>query len=149
MSAAEIILRIGSGIAGWLVFTGHALVIAALRRADCDPSSDEMWTGTLLLAGVSAGALALVGLGLRWRASLRWLALPAAALALYAAIGIAPALASTSIDGASLCGVTAAGAASSAPATALQCAWPVAQLAVLAIGCAQGVRYWRTHEEDR
>ena len=147
MSAAEIILRIGAGIGGWLVFVAHALVIAVLPRADCDPRSDELWLGTLVLALLSGAAVALLGLGLRWRQSLRWFAAPAVALAVYAAIGVVPSVAQTSLDGGPLCAMTAAGSTpidlQSFPATGLQRSWPPVQLLVLALGCAQGARFWR------
>ena len=48
MSFAEIILRVGASIGGWLTFIGHALTLSVLRQAACDPASDELWRGTLL-----------------------------------------------------------------------------------------------------
>jgi hypothetical protein len=145
MSAAEIILRIGSGIGGWLVFIAHGLVLAVLPRADCDPQSDELWLGTLVLGALSLGGLVLVNLGLRWRHSLRWLAAPALALAVLAATGVAPAVAATTLAGRPLCEMTAQppALALDLPASGLQRAWPIGQLVVLVLGCVQGIRYWR------
>lgn len=149
MSPAEIILRVGSGVGGWLVFIAHALVVAVVPRADCDPTSDELWLGTGVLAALSAAALVLLGLGLPWRSSLRWLALPAAALAVYAAAFVVPAVLATSIAGRSLCSIAGASTDPAAiAATGLQRAWPVFQVLVLGFGCAQAARFWRTPVEE-
>lgn len=131
---------------GWLIFIAHALIIAVVPRATCDPGSDELWVGTLVLACLSGGAVWLIGLGMRFGNSLRWFAAAAIPLALYAAAGIAPALLDTTLRGAALCGIAGAlvpGSDLAAwPATGLQRAWPAVQLGVLAAGSLQGLRYW-------
>ena len=150
---AEIFLRIGGGIGGWIIFFAHALIIAALQQADCDPRDDEMWKGTLLLAILSGGGALTMGLGLPWRASLRWFALGTVPLAVYAVLGVLPEVASTTLGGGSLCAI-ASGLPegidlASFPATTLQRIWPVAQIAVLSGGSLQALRYWRDpHDTD-
>ena len=146
MSFAEIILRIGASIGGWLVFIGFCLILAVLREAECDPASDELWRGTLFFGGLSGLSLLFVGRGLPWRDAIRWLSVPAIGLALYAGFGIAPAIGATSIDGGSLC-VIASPTVSDARlaefgASTLERAWPVCQLFVLAAGLFQAGRYW-------
>lgn len=147
MPFAEIFLRIGGGIGGWIIFFAHALIIAALQQADCDPRDDEMWKGTLLLAILCAGGALAMGLGLPWRSSLRWFALGTVPLAVYAVLGVLPQLVNTTLSGGSLCaiadrlpeGIDLA----SYPATTLQRIWPVVQIAVLSGASLQALRYWR------
>jgi hypothetical protein len=155
MTLAEIVLRIGGGLGGWLLFIAHALVIAVVPRADCDPASDEMWIGTLALAAVTVGAVPLLelGMGLPSRESTRWLAVLALPLAGLAAVGVAPALVGTTLDGGPLCAI--AGALPANPelaarsATGVQRIWPMAQLLVLAACSAQAFRYWRRREPPK
>ncbi len=156
MSFAEIILRIGASIGGWLIFIGYALTLAVIRQADCDPTSDELWRGTLFFGLLSGLSLLFVGRGLPWRNSIRWLTIPAGALAIYAAIGVFPAIGATSVEGASLCGVLnpliSSHDASGIDATNVERIWPVVQLAVLFAGIVQAIRYWtsgaRPFEDD-
>jgi hypothetical protein len=149
MSFAEIILRIGAAIGGWLIFLGLCLTLSVLPQADCDPSSDELWRGTLLFAFVGGIGLLFVGRGIEWSRSIRWFALPAAGFAVYAAIGISPALISTSIGGEPLCTIARPTVASleGFEASTLEIAWPVVQLAVLAFGVVQAIRYWRAAQK--
>ncbi len=145
LSFAEIILRIGTAIGGWLIFIGHALIIAVLPQADCDPTSDQLWRGTLFFGVLSGLALFFVGRGLEWSRALRFFAVPAGLLALYATWQILPAIPTTTIGGASLCAI----AQPTSPigdvgATPLEQVWPVAQLVVFALGSVQSLRYWRS-----
>lgn len=152
MTFAEIILRIGGAIGGWLVFAGLCLVLAIVPQADCTPGSEQLWRGTLLLAGVSFLALIFVGRGLRWAPSLKWLTLPALALAALAAVAIYPGVSTTTLGGTSLCAIT--GAASgldldlTPPASTVERLWPVIQLSVLLFGAIQAVRYWRASADS-
>lgn len=150
MSFAEIILRAGASVGGWLIFIGLALTLAVVPEADCDPASDELWRGTFLFGLLGLAGLLCVGQGFQWRASLRWFAMPAAGLALYAAYFIFPALTTTSLHGESLCFI----AQSKVPslegysATTIERLWPVLQLSVLGLGVVQSVRYWRAPVTD-
>jgi hypothetical protein len=149
MSFAEIILRIGASIGGWMIFLGLCLTLSVLPQADCDPRSDELWRGTLLFALVGALGLLFVARGLEWSRSIRWFALPAAGFALYAAIGILPALTSTSIAGDPLCAIArpTVDTLEGFEASALERAWPVVQLTVLVFGVWQAFRYWRAPQK--
>lgn len=153
MSFAEIVLRLAIAVGGWLIFIAHALTILALRHAACDPGSASAIPGTAFFAVLSALALAGVGLGLPWRAGIRWLALLGLVLASFAAWRVAPAVAATTIGGDGLCRVietgnaTAAGDTRSraphgeASATDLERLWPVFQLCVLGAGAFQALRF--------
>jgi len=149
MSFAEIILRIGAAIGGWLIFLGLCLTLSVLPQADCDPRSEELWRGTLLFAFVSGLGLLFVARGLEWSRSIRWFALPAAGFALYAANGIAPALIGTSIAGEPLCSIAnpVVDSLEGFEASGLERAWPIVELAVLAFGVGQATRYWRAPQE--
>jgi hypothetical protein len=145
MTAAEVILRVGGAIGGWMILLAHGLVIASIPHADCDPRSDEMWLGTLLLGTLDGFGLILLGRGLAWRASLRWFAPPAVALAIYACWVIAPSIAFTTFDGASLCHWVdrPSTAMDVFPATPVQRVWPIFQIAVFLAACGSAARYWR------
>lgn len=143
MSFAEIVLRIGASIGGWLIFLGLGLTLAVLPEADCDPGSDELWRGTLFFALLGALGLCFVGRGLAWRSAIRWFALPAAALALYAGFGILPALSATTLGGESLCAIAnpTLDSLSGIEASGIERIWPIVQIAVLAFGVTQAARY--------
>lgn len=147
MSFADLILRLGVALGGWLIFIGYGLVLSVLDQADCDPASDVRWRGTLFFAALAGTAVAGLGLGLNWRHHLRWLAVPGIALAAYALRLVLPAIAGTTMGGESLCAIS-----SSLPAgvelahfeaTSIERAWPIAQAVVLVAGIGQGLRYWR------
>ena len=152
MSFAEIILRIGASIGGWLTFIGYALTLAVLPMVDCDPRSDELWRGLLLFGLLSGLALLFVGRGLPWRHSIRWFSIPAIGLAIYAGIGIFPALDATSLNGASLCGIAnpdvSLAELSAIRASTLERVWPVFHFAILAGGIIQASRYWTPSASD-
>ncbi len=153
MSFAEIVLRLGVAVGGWLIFIAHALTILALRHAACDPASASAIPGTAFLAILSALALAGVGLGLPWRTGIRWLALLGLVLASFAAWRVAPAVAATTIGGDGLCraGEKANGPAagdtrptvpqSEASATDFERLWPLLQLGVFGAGALQALRF--------
>ncbi|MEZ4292605.1 MAG: hypothetical protein R3E53_19530 [Myxococcota bacterium] len=153
MSFAEIVLRLAFAVGGWLIFIGHALTIAALRHASCDPATASPIPGTAFFAVLSALALAGVGLGLPWRAGIRWLAMLGLVLAGFAAWRVAPAVASTTLGGEGLCGAVEAGAlqaedetdpmrpGTGASATDLERLWPVLQLGVFGAGALQALRF--------
>jgi hypothetical protein len=123
MTAAEIMLRIGASLGGWLIFIAHAATLAALSRVEWNSVSDAQMRGTALLGALAGLALAGVGLGLPFRNGIRWLAVVALALALWAAWGVWPALMQTTRD--------------------VPRSWALFQLAVLAAGITQALRFGR------
>lgn len=134
MSFAEILLRLAIAVGGWLIFIAHALTIVALRHATCAASAIP---GTAFFALLSAIAISGVGLGLPWRAGIRWLALLALALGAFAAWRVAPAVAATTIAGDGLCRPI------ERAATDLERLWPVLQLGVFGVGALQALRFAR------
>lgn len=150
MSFDEIILRIGASIGGWLIFLALCLTLAILPEADCDPASDELWRGTLFFALLAGLGLFFVSGGLAWSSALRWFALPAGGLALYAGYVVFPGLLSSTLGGASLCGIANPTVDSLAgiQATRLERALPIAQIVVLSAGIVQAIRYWNAPPRD-
>jgi hypothetical protein len=150
MSFAEIILRIGASIGGWLVFLGLCLTLAVIPEADCDPLSDQLWRGTLLFALLAGVGLVFAGQGLAWRAAIRWVALPSGALAVYCLWIVMPAIGATSLGRESLCAIagTSAAAIGGHAASTIERIWPIALSGVLLAGLGQATRYWRPLEED-
>ncbi len=146
MSFAEIILRIGASIGGWLIFIGYALTLAVLREADCDPASDQIWRGTLFFGLLSGLGLLFVGRGLAWRDSIRWFSIPACALALYSGFGLLPGIDATTVGGGSLCVIAnsplTTAELAAIEASTLERIWTPLTIVVLVAGLVQGARYW-------
>ena len=149
MTLAEIISRLGGAIGGWLIYFGHMLTLSVLAQADCDPTSDELWRGTLLFAFVSGIGLVFAGRGLKWAKTLRWVVIPALLLSLLAAKTIVPALLSTTLGEAPLCAIAVpTGPIEGLTATSLERIWPIAQTAIILVGVFQATRYWRAPNPD-
>lgn len=150
MSFAEIILRVGVSVGGWLIYISLALVLAVVPRATCDPTTDEFWRGTFFFGLLALAGLFCIGQGFQWRESLRWFAVPAVGLSLYAGYVIFPGLTATSLNGESLCFIANPNVPTldGYEATTIERLWPVMQLVVLGIGVVQSLRYWREPESE-
>lgn len=147
MSFAEIVLRVGLAVGGWLILIGNMLLVGVLRFADCDPTTDEMWRGTLFFGVLAGAAIAASGLGLRWKKELRFVAAIGGLLSLYAAPVILAGLVETTIGGAALCsiaGQTPPGVdLSEYTPTQIETIWAPTQLLVALIAAFQAWRFWR------
>lgn len=152
MSFAEIILRIGVALGGWLIFIGNMLLVGVVRYADCEPGNDEMWRGTLFFGVLSGAAVAASTLGIAWRKELKFLAGVGALLILYALPVIGSGLLSTTIGGESLCHIAGQTQqsvdVSALGPTLVERAWPPVQLLVGLIGAIQTRRFFRADPED-
>lgn len=140
--AAEIIVRIGGGLGGWLAVFTHALVLAVLPTAPCDPASDETWRGTLLLGVIAGIGAVLIAMGAKWRGSMRWVALIAAPLLVYNISWLVPAMLGTTFGGAGLCTTIASEPSAIAGASGLERIWPIVQLAVVCTAAYECVLQW-------
>ena len=148
MTFADIILRIGTSIGGWVIFFGHALLLAVLPRVtNCDPGDESLARGTLLMGLLSIAGLIGAGRGLQWAATLRWVAGGALLLSLLGWRVVLAALATTTLGGDTLCQVTAA-APIEASATTVERLWAPVQLTALALALVQGVRTWRAAQAN-
>lgn len=152
MRFAELCLRLGCSLTGWLVAYAHCLWLAVLPQARCGGVADDPWRATLFLA-VPTFVFALLIPAARplpgVASVLRWLSLPLLVLVPLAARSVVPALQRASIDGAPLCAALVDPGA--APA-AWEGLWAPVQLLVLATIAAAGVFGWRspsTSEQTR
>lgn len=136
---AEIFLRLGCSLVGWLMLFAHGLLLAVIPAADCSP---ELWRTTLGFALLAAIGALLLPAALAWRASMRWCALPALPLWAVGAWVATSLLGPATLDGASLCDAWA-GAAKPEPAAGWERAWAPLQLVAIAGGVIQAGRFWR------
>lgn len=89
MSFAEVFLRLGLGLVGWMVLYAHYLWLAAAGRVGCGPDGDEMFA---LLLGFAPIAVAFAFATLLTRPFeeihriLRWLGVPLLLLAPFGAM---------------------------------------------------------------
>jgi len=145
-AVAEIILKLGCGLVGWLLVFSHGLVLAVTPAADC---STELWRASLIFAvGAGVAALFLLPAALPWAGHLRWCALPAAGLWIAGAWLAAPLVATTTFGGQELCAALAGMPTAEPGAPPWQRAWPPVQFAAIA-GCAwQALRYWRRDDAE-
>lgn len=137
MSAGEIVFRICASLGVWMLLISHALVVATLPSSACPTADPQTWVGTGILAGVCGVGLLLLGVGLRWRQTLRWVAAAALLLVALALRGVLPMLLATTLGGAPLCGETGVSP------TSFERVWPALQTLVLLGGAVQALRYWR------
>lgn len=148
MNFADIILRIGTSIGGWVIFLGHSLLLSVVPRVtNCSPGDESLARGTLLMGVLSLGGLIAAGRGLQWAATLRWLAGIALAVSLLGWPVVIDALQTTTLAGESLCQVTASPAEGVA-AVGVERAWAPVQLAALLLGLVQAIRTWRAAAQN-
>jgi hypothetical protein len=137
---AEIILRLGCALVGWLLLFAHGILLGVVPVADCTP---ELWRATLLFALLGGLAAAILPVGLPWRATLRWLALPA--LPLLGAGALLAVRLWDGVSGAALCDVLAE-AEEPLSGEPWQRAWAPIQLAVTLACAVQALRFWLPHQ---
>lgn len=147
MRASNIFLGIGGSLGGWLVITGHALLIAVIPQVDCVVGAHDPWRGTLVMGVLGVLSTLLVGTGIPWRHGLRWATLPSAPLVAYGFFVVLPYVQVT-IGGTHPC--TVQGSIDTLePADVWQRLWPVVQLAFLVGAAVQTVRYWKRPAAER
>ena len=111
MRFAEIIFRVGSTVVGWIMAYVYLLVLAVIPLSGCTRQPQDLWLGSLILAGAMALCLFLIPLGRRVSDSSRWLSIPAIILLPFAMLAVLPWLGPVTIGGAPLCGARLDGAA--------------------------------------
>jgi len=136
---AEIILRVGCVLVGWILAYVHGLVLAVLPLVDC-ATGPEPWRAALVLAVPAAAVPLLLPLGGLVRESVRWLALPYLVLVVLAARATAPYLRSATLEGVAFCPLEAAGGPG-LPVPSWQRAWAPLQLGLLAVLTLSALRY--------
>jgi len=108
MSFAEVMLRVGCSLVGYLVLFAHCLWLAAMVRVPCGSDADASWLSLLMLIPLTLGCLALVRVGRvipGLADALRIPAYPLALLIAVAAFALWPVLTAHTLGGAPICGL--------------------------------------------
>ena len=148
MSFAEILLRLGCLLVGWILLGVHGLVLSVIPSLECASSGDG-WLAALVLGVPAAGVPLLFryGSGLRdMAATVRWLALPYAGLLVLAARPVFDAFSGTTLAGGPLC--AAAPGEMLLGAGWLARAWAPLQLLLLAALAWAALRLFLTARAD-
>ncbi|MEM7411676.1 MAG: hypothetical protein AAF430_15710 [Myxococcota bacterium] len=140
MSFAELFLRIGCGLVGWLLIYAHALLLAVVPQADC---SRELFSTTLLFAVFALVAAGLLQGSLHWRSALRWCLVPVVPLWLLG-LGVAFGLWETAAATAPTLCDALAGNTEVTERAGWERAWVPAQLGAILACAVSGARYWTT-----
>lgn len=141
MRAMEIFYRIGGSLGGWLILTGHALILAVVPKATCAVDQLDPWRGTFVMGVLAALTLPLLDRGKPWGEWMRWAAAPALPLLLYDLTVVVPYLPVT-WSGIHPCQVHS-GQTLDAVADTWQRIWPFLQLVVVVGALLQAWRLWR------
>ena len=140
MSFAEVFLRLGVSLVGWMVLYAYLLWLAAARVAGCAADGGEMYAvllGLALLAAPSGFAVRATRPFAEVHALLRWLAVPLALLAPLALATVWQVFGRVHGEGTALCSALAP--------PAWQQAWVAVQLAALGTIFVVLARLWRAH----
>lgn len=141
MRLAEVFLRIGSSLCGWLMAYAHCLWLAVLPQAICGGESGDPWAATLGLALPAVVLAFVIPVGRRTPGIghiLRWLAVPLVLLVPLAVRAVLPALERSTFEGAPLCLQ-----AGDAPVPGWEPFWAPVQLVVLSAITLAAVMAWR------
>ncbi len=106
MRLAEVFLRIGSALTGWLVAYAHCLWLAVLPQAPCGGDAGNPYAATLGLALPAVALALLVPVGRRTPGVgdiLRWFGLPLVVLLPLALRPVWSAFGRATLDGGPLC----------------------------------------------
>ena len=145
MSFAELFLRIGCGLVGWLLIYAHALTLAVVPQADC---SQELFSTTLLFAAFAGVAAGLLLAALPWRGTLRWLALPVVPLWMLGgatAVGLADSIGSFAPT---LCAILEGGGHEVGERASWERVWVPAQCGAILVCAVSAARYWVGSDAD-
>jgi hypothetical protein len=135
MAVAELLLRLGCSLTGWLVLFTHALWLAVLGVTGCTSDGAEPWLALLWLTPLTILFAALLPLGLAVPGVARPLRLPGLALLPLLLMAMRTpwqTLFTVNVDGGSLCGSTAAWTA----------VWSPVQLTVAVLLAAAVAMLW-------
>lgn len=130
MRLAEVFLRIGSTLTGWLMVYAHCLWLAVLPQAPCGAETGDPYAATLGLAIPAVGLAFLLPVGRRTPGIgdiLRWFGLPLVILLPLAARAVWDAMGRATFESGSLCAQTTMAPAGWEPW------WAPLQLAVLGV----------------
>ncbi len=138
MRFAEVFLRLGSSLVGWMLVYTYAVWLAALHAMGCGPDGDEMHR---LLLGIAPFAVAIAFvLGLTRpfpdiHRILSWLVVPLALLLPFMLRNTWAVFGNSNLDGLAIC--------SGDPATTFDQIWAPAQFLVTSVIFVLVVKIWR------
>ena len=144
MSLAEIFLRIGCTLVGWMLAYGYCLMLAVVAELDCVALGPRFGRDALVFAGLSAVFVPLIPMGRRvagLELIFKGFTLPLLALAPLAAAEVLPFFEAATLGNAHLCTVLAP-ASSDAPRPFWHPLWAPVHFAVLLGLVWAASRFW-------
>jgi hypothetical protein len=138
MRFAEVFLRLGCALVGWMLIFTYAVWLAALHAMGCGPDGDEMHALLLGLAPVAAGCAFMLRMTRPFpdiHRMLGWLGVPLLLLLPFVLRNTWAVFSRTSIEGTAICSDTD-------PAT-WQIAWAPAQLITVLLIALLVIAVWR------
>ena len=108
MNAAELFLRLGCTMVGWLMVFTHLLWLGTLRVVTCNSDGDAMWRMLLALAPLAvlfSFTLSLTRKLSSVHSMLRWGIVPTVLLSVLALLAVWPALQNATLAGVPICAV--------------------------------------------
>lgn len=128
MRLAEILLRLGCNLVGWMIIYSHCIWLAVIPQIGCGTEGDEIFRLSLAFSPVAIGAALLLGLAHKLTTVvgyLKWLAVPLILLVPLTVSPILAALETTTLGGTAFCEAIVA--------TSWQRVWAPIQVATLLI----------------
>ena len=142
MRFAEVFLRLGCGLVGWMVLVAYFLWLAVSGRVGCEASGDDLYR-LLLVAAPIAAILSLLTTATRpmpeVHAILRWIAVLPALLLPLIVIALSRVAQSVYSAGEAVCGP--------GPVPMWQTLWVPVQVTAFVVCVAVIVRSWRIYED--
>ena len=136
MRFAEILLRLGCNLVGWMIIYSHCIWLAVIPQIGCGPDGDEIFRLSLGFSPIAIGAALLLGLAHKLPTVvgyLKWLALPLILLVPLTVSPILAALETTTFGSMGLC--------ESIAASGWQRAWAPIQIMTLFIIVAASILF--------
>ncbi|MDH4109351.1 MAG: hypothetical protein OEW35_13625 [Gammaproteobacteria bacterium] len=144
MRFAEVFLRLGCSLVGWMVLYAHTVWLAALHRIGCGPDGGEMHALLLGMAPLTVAMASMLRLTrpfVEIQSMLRWLAIPLALLLPFALYNIWSVGAGIHRTGLGIC--------SDAAPAGWHYAWSPAQVLVVLICGLFVLTNWLNSKQDR
>ena len=138
MRFAEVFLRLGSSLVGWMLVYTYAVWLAALHEMGCGPDGDEMHRLLLGIAPIAIAVTFLLGLTRPFpdiHRTLSWLGAPLALLLPFMVRNTWTVFGRSNLDALAIC--------SAESAAVFDQFWAPAQLLATFVIVAQVVRIWR------
>jgi len=142
LAFANVFLRLGCTLVGFMVVFGHLLWLWILPQIDCAVDGHAFWYAlfwmsipTLIFAALLLASRPLTSVV----GGLKWLCIPVIGLLPLALLGVWPTLQATTFGGAAICPHPD----NYNPSMTWQIMWGPLQLIVLSAIGVQAIRYWR------